>query len=170
MNTAEFSQRIMIHKDKMYRFALSYLRVSEEAKDVVQDVMLKLWEDRDELGRIQNMEAWCMTMTRHKALDRLKRSDRKNKAELTDYNGPVDHERSPLRVVSAKDEMDQVKRILAGLNVGQRETFQLRDIEGYSYLEICDILQMNMSQVKVSIHRARKAVREQLQKMHDYGS
>lgn len=159
----------MIYKDKMYRFALSYIKEADEAKDVVQDVLLKLWEDRENLGRVRNMEAWCMTVTRHTSLDRLKRADRRLNTSLDGVNTPVSADLSPLRVVSDNDEMIQVKRILAGLNAAQNEAFQLRDIEGYSYSEIVEILDMNMSQVKVSIHRARKAIREGLQKMHDYG-
>ncbi len=160
----------MIYKDKMFRFALSYLKVTDEAKDVVQDVLLKLWEDRENLGRVRNMEAWCMTVTRHTSLDRLKRAERRLKRSIDGVNTVVSADLSPLRVVSNKDEMTQVKRILTGLNTAQSEAFQLRDIEGYSYSEIVEILDMNMSQVKVSIHRARKAVREGLQKMHDYGN
>jgi RNA polymerase sigma-70 factor (ECF subfamily) len=51
----------------------------------------------------------------------------------------------------------------------QRQVMHLRDVEGYSYNEICDILELDMSQVKVNLFRARNAVREKLIKLNAYG-
>ena len=59
--------------------------------------------------------------------------------------------------------------MMAGLPEKQRQVMHLRDIEGYTYNEICEILEIDMSQVKVNLFRARNSVREQLQKMNAYG-
>jgi RNA polymerase sigma-70 factor (ECF subfamily) len=51
----------------------------------------------------------------------------------------------------------------------QKQVIHLRDVEGYTYQEICDILELDMNQVKVNLFRARNAVREKLAKIDAYG-
>jgi RNA polymerase sigma-70 factor (ECF subfamily) len=58
---------------------------------------------------------------------------------------------------------------MAALPDKQRQVMHLRDVEGYSYNEICDILDIDMNQVKVNLFRARNAVREKLTKANAYG-
>jgi RNA polymerase sigma-70 factor (ECF subfamily) len=65
--------------------------------------------------------------------------------------------------------MENVSLLIASLPEKQRQVIHLRDIEGYSYNEICEILELDMNQVKVNLFRARNAVREKLTKMNAYG-
>ncbi len=154
----------------MYRFALTYMKDEDDAKDVVQDVLLKLWETRDELSLVKNLEAWCVTLTRNKSLDRLKRVGRKMKTELSEVKMQiVSEEISPVKAVANNQEMAHIREIMSQLPEKQRAAFHLRDVEGYSYLEICDSLNMDISQVKVNIFRARKAIKMNLEKLHSYG-
>ncbi len=170
MQQQEFSETIMVFRHKMYRFALGYLKDDEDAKDVVQDVLIKLWETRSELKEKQNIEAWCMSLTRNKALDRIKQVGRKRKSDLDEVHPEVfAHSFSPLRVVSDQESHEHITRFAAGLPEKQQATFQLRDMEGYSYLEIGEMLNIDINQVKVNIFRARKAIRENLEKLYSYG-
>ncbi len=170
MHQEEFTRTVLVHKNKMYRFALSYLGDDHEAKDVVQDVLLKLWETRDELGDKNNLEAWCMTLTRNKSLDKIKRVGRKMKSNLDDVGMKlVSENQSPDNYAIQNETMNNVSQALSKLSEKQKAVFQLRDVEGYSYLEICESLEMEMSQVKVTIFRARKAIKESLEKISSYG-
>jgi RNA polymerase sigma factor (sigma-70 family) len=65
--------------------------------------------------------------------------------------------------------MNRVHRVIAALPEKYRTIMQLRDIDGYSYQEIAEILVIELSEVKINLHRARKTVREQLQKLQVYG-
>jgi RNA polymerase sigma-70 factor (ECF subfamily) len=65
--------------------------------------------------------------------------------------------------------MQKIKQMIAALPEKQRQVIHLRDVEGYSYQEICEILELDMSQVKVNLFRARNAVREQMTKIDAYG-
>lgn len=168
MSKEEFLKNVMVHKNKMYRFALSYLKDEADAGDVVQDVLLRLWETRDRLGELRSTEAWCMTLTRNKCLDRLKRADRKMRVENGDdargqhFEAAVD---SPHHALENKELGGLIETASAGLPEKQRAAFHLRDVQGYSYTEICELLEMDMNQVKVNIFRARKTLREALTKM-----
>ena len=154
----------------MYRFALTYMKDEDDAKDVVQDVLLKLWETRGELNLVNNLEAWCVTLTRNKALDRLKRVGRKMKTELNDVKMQiVSEEISPMKAAATNQEMAHIREMMDQLPEKQRAAFHLRDVEGYSYLEICETLKMDINQVKVNIFRARKMIKMNLEKLHSYG-
>jgi len=171
MNKDEFANKIMKYKDNMFRFAMSYLHSESEAKDVVQDVLVKLWETRAELEEKNNMEAWCMTLTRNKSLDALKRAGRKMTSSIDLMNNtPVTESSSPLQVYSDKESMMFVNMALKNLPEKQVDTFTLRDMQGYSYLEIGEMLGLSIDQVKVNIHRARKALKKELSKVYAHGN
>ena len=65
--------------------------------------------------------------------------------------------------------MKRIDELMTQLPDKQRQVMHLRDIEGHSYNEICEILELDMSQVKVNLFRARNAVREKLIKLNAYG-
>jgi RNA polymerase sigma-70 factor (ECF subfamily) len=169
MQKGEFQKDVFVHRNKMYRFALSYLKNEEEAKDIVQEVLLNLWDSRNDLAKVKNLEAWCMTLTKNKSLDALKRAGKKRNEKLE-----IHHESShatnytPYEVVTEKESVENVKSIVDDLPEKQKAAFTLREIQGYSYLEICDIMEINMSQVKVNIHRARTAIKDRLKNNYSY--
>jgi RNA polymerase sigma factor (sigma-70 family) len=147
MQKGDFQKDIFVHRNKMYRFAVSYIKNEEEAKDIVQEVLMKLWETRSELKKVNSLESWCMTLTRNKSLDALKRAGRKRNEKLS---------------------IENVKKIAGELPENQKTAFTLREIQGYSYLEICEIMEISMSQVKVNIFRARNTIKDQLKKRYSY--
>ena len=71
MHLEYFKNEIFPLKDKLFRYAYSLLKDRAEAEDVVQEVFMRLWQKRDELINIKNIEAWNMTMTRNLTLDRI---------------------------------------------------------------------------------------------------
>lgn len=169
MQKGDFQTNVFIHRNKMYRFALSYLKNEEEAKDVVQEVLLKLWETRADLEKVKSVEAWCMTLTRNKSLDALKRAGRKRNEKLEIHHEPAHaNHHTPFQVVTDKESVENVKNIADKLPENQKAAFLLREIQGYSYLEICDIMEINMSQVKVNIFRARNAIKDELKRRYSY--
>ncbi len=170
MQKEEFIREVMVHKQKLFRFALSYLGQAEEASDVVQDVLLRLWETRAKLLALRSIEAWSMTLVRNSCLDRLKRSEHKLRvySPAADYlRQQPDQGSNPAQALLQKETEALISAALDQLPEKQRAAFQLRDVQGYSYLEISEILSIDMNQVKVNIFRARKALREALTKSRE---
>lgn len=164
-----FESRVLPVKNKLFRFAFRLLGSSEEAKDVVQDVFIKVWNGREQMEEIQNMEAWCMRITKNLSLDRLRSRQRKG-TDLMEEGFDVRQEGlTPLETTEINESMQSINLLIARLPEKQRQVIHLRDVEGYSYNEICDILELDMNQVKVNLFRARNAVREKLVKMNAYG-
>lgn len=169
MNSDMFETRVLPTKNKLFRFAFGLLGSREDAQDVVQEVLIKVWHGREKIDMIENMEAWCMRITKNVSLDRLRSKQQK----ITDSMGAgfdvLSHHLSPLERTEIGESIQQITELMMALPDKQRHVMHLRDIEGYSYNEIGEILDMDMSQVKVNLFRARSFVRERLIKINAYG-
>jgi RNA polymerase sigma factor (sigma-70 family) len=169
MNIEAFQNRVLPAKNKLYRFALRFLNNEEEAKDVVQEVFIRVWNGREQMNEIQNWEAWCMRITRNLSLDRIRSMTRK-KTQPIEETFNVRHDAlTPHEATESLESMERITHLIAGLPEKQRQIIHLRDVEGYSYNEICDIMEIDLNQVKVNLFRARNAVREKLMKIDAYG-
>lgn len=164
-----FEARVLPVKNKLFRFAFRMLGSSEEAKDVVQEVFIKVWNGREQIEEIQNMEAWCMRITRNLSLDKLRSRQRKSTDSMDEAFDVHEEGLTPHESTEIKESMVRINQLIAALPEKQRQVIHLRDVEGYSYNEICDIMELDMNQVKVNLFRARNAVREKLVKMNAYG-
>ena len=169
MNLEAFQTRVLPAKNKLYRFAFRLLGSSEEAKDVVQEVLIKVWNGREQMAEVQNMEAWCMRITKNLSLDRLRSNQRKPTDSIEGSFDLSQESLTPHENTELNESMQRINQLIAALPEKQRQVIHLRDIEGYSYQEICEMLELDMSQVKVSLFRARNAVREKLLKINAYG-
>lgn len=163
-----FKSKVLPLKNKLFRFAYSILGDHDLSKDVVQETMLKTWEKREYLSTIQNLEAWCMTLTRNFALDKM-RSKHHKTTELPESFDPENDEQSPYQLAELGNTMEVIDKIVGNLPLKQNEIFQLRDIEGFSYREISEITGYNINNVKVNLFRARKTIRAFLLKLNTHG-
>ncbi|NND93524.1 MAG: RNA polymerase sigma factor [Flavobacteriales bacterium] len=163
-----FEQIILPLKDKLFRFAFSYLKNEDDAKDVVQDVMIKTWEDVKDLSAIRNIEAWCMTLVKNRSLDKLKRKGR-NHLQIVDQHQLKIVDADPLQQTVTNERVKQITEIISLLPEKQRDVINLRDVEGYSYQEISEIMAIELNHVKVLLHRARIQVRNSIKNLQDYG-
>ena len=169
MNLEAFQNRVLPAKNKLYRFALKFLGNEEEAKDVVQEVFVRVWNGRHQMNEVQNWEAWCMRITKNLSLDRIRSMSRKQTQPIEEVYHIRQDSLSPHESAVIQESMNQIDRFIAGLPEKQRQVIRLRDVEGYSYNEICEILELDMNQVKVNLFRARNAVREKITKINAYG-
>lgn len=154
-------------KDKMYRMALRLLTSKEAAEDATQEVILKLWNRKGKIKHYANIEAFAMTVTKNYCLDQLKLKQNNN---LRIVHQNYESNSIPLQSeIEVNDEMEWLGRIVATLPEQQKMVFQLRDVERYEYKEIAKIMEMNETAIRVALSRARKAIRENLIKKHNYG-
>lgn len=169
MNLEAFQNRVLPVKNKLFRFAFKFLGNEEEAKDIVQEVFIKVWNGRDQMEQIQNWEAWCMKITKNLSLDRIRSMTRKQTEPIEGSFNIRNEALTPHESAEAGESMQRINQFIADLPDKQRQVMHLRDVEGYSYNEICDILEIDMNQVKVNLFRARNSVREKLTKINAYG-
>ncbi len=167
MTQTEFLEIVMPFKDKVFRLAKRLLVSREEAEDATQEILLKLWKNKEQFEKYKNIEAFSMTMTKNFCLDKLKSKQAQNlKIVHSNYQ---DGSTSLQKQVELNDSVDWVGRIIEELPEQQKMVLQLRDIEQYEFEEIQKVLNMNATAVRVALSRARKTIREKLTKTHNYG-
>ena len=157
-------------KNELFRLAQRITLNPAEAEDVVQETMMKVWNRRDDWDTIENIEAFCMTVCRNLSLDKLRRMDNQNQS-LDDGYERADHSytSNPEEQAVQRDRVRLVKILIDQLPEKQRTAIALRDIEGKSYKEIANIMDISEEQVKVNIFRARQAIKKQFSKTEKYG-
>jgi RNA polymerase sigma-70 factor (ECF subfamily) len=170
MSIEEFKQDILPQKNKLYRFAYRLVADEEEAKDIVQETMIRAWKNQAVLDEVDNKEAWCMRVTKNMALDKLK----SKRHQTTDgfkegFDVQDQKEAHPGKLTELKDMMTTIKNFIKQLPEKQQQVVQLRDIEGLSYKEIGDALGIDLNQVKVNLFRARKSLKENIINVNAYG-
>ena len=168
MSLQTFTNEVLPLKDKLYRFSLRIVKDSQEAEDIVQDIMVKVWDKREDWKNWSSIEAMCMTMTRNLSIDRT-RSKHKKLVEIPEGFDFVEGSASPEQEASSRDMLNHIGKIIDKLPEKQKSIIQLREIEGYTYQEISDLLDVPISQVKVSVHRARIFLKKELLKSSGYG-
>lgn len=167
MTQTDFIKLVTPFKDKIFRLAKRLLVSNEEAEDATQEILIKLWNNKQKISEYQNVEAFSMTMTKNFCLDRLKSKQAQNlKIVHSNYQ---DNNTSLQKQVENKDSLDWVSRIIEELPEQQKIILQLRDIEAYDFDEIAKVVDMKPTAIRVALSRARKTIREKLTNTHRYG-
>ena len=140
---------------------------TEEAEDATQELFFKLWRNKEKLADYKNVEAFAMTMTKNYCYDRLKSKQASN---LTLVHSNYKEKDTALETkIEQRDSVSQVHVLIDKLPEQQKLVIQLRDIEQYDFEEIGKMLDLKPTAVRVALSRARKTIREELIKHHNYG-
>ncbi|GAB3997902.1 sigma-70 family RNA polymerase sigma factor [Spirosoma daeguense] len=170
MDVQAFKQRILPVQGRLFRVAQMFLRNREEAEDALQDVMLRLWNNRQQLETYQSLEALAVQMTRNLCLDKLKAHSRQkmaNDAELPEVQATG---ASPYQQLESADSHDLIHRLMEELPDQQRFILHLRDVEEYSFEEIEQLTGLSVNNIRVILSRARQRLRDSYTKANDYES
>jgi RNA polymerase sigma-70 factor (ECF subfamily) len=166
-----FQNDVLPLKNKLYRLALRITLNAEDAEDVVQETMMKVWSRRQQWEQIESMEAFCMTICRNLALDKTRRMAADDQSlEANEIDAPDhSHHANPEEQTIQQDRIRLVRQIIDQLPEKQRSVMHLRDFEGKSYKEIATILSITEEQVKINIFRARQTVKSRFLQSEAFG-
>ncbi len=167
-----FEILIQAVRQKAYQIALSYLKNQEDAEDALQDSLLKIYRGLSRFQETSRFSTWVYRVVVNTCLDHIKKNKRQ-KDRILSFSGE-DREENPFDAVSMlRDESAEPERhmlqkektqiILACLEriaPSLREVVVLRDVQGFSYGEIAQILDISEGTVKSRLSRARQAVKE----------
>ena len=145
-------------RPKLYRFALSLTKDVDEAKDLLQETMLKLWELRNKWGEWQNFEAYAMRMMRNSFLNKVKKNRTKTYLQLDEIAEQPFEDVIENNLSLAHLKM-QFYVLISKLPAVQRDILHLREIEEMEYKEIGEILNITEAQVKVYLYRGRQYIK-----------
>lgn len=169
MRNLSFRNDVLPLKNVLYRLALRITLSREDAEDIVQDTLVKIWNRRDDWQDIGSIEAFSLTVCRNLALDKIKKAGNDNRPIGDEDAGSADTASNPYERMIQKDRVEQVRRIIDTLPEKQKSCMQLRDFEGKSYREIASVLGMTEEQVKINIFRARQTVKQKYKEIDKYG-
>lgn len=155
MNKKEYYIAVNEFSNGLYRFALKLIKDESSAQDLVQDAYEKVWIKIDSI-EAEKVKSYLFRIVYNKFLDDKKRNKVIYFEEYLDEPF-IDQQTSDLKVI--------LNKALSTLPVIQKSAILLRDYEGYSYDEIGEILELNASQVKVYIYRARKQLQQYIGKL-----
>ncbi|MDR1160762.1 MAG: RNA polymerase sigma factor [Tannerellaceae bacterium] len=167
MDAESFKRQFLPCHPRLYRIAYALTGNSMDAEDVLQDAYCKLWNKREELGQINNTEAFCITLVKNLCFDLL-RSPGKNMQEEAIEHLPLSTGISPETEAIGQDEAKQIQRLIDKLPEKQRQVIRLRGINDCSLEEIEMITGLSAVNVRVLLSRARKVVKEQYLKIKNY--
>ncbi len=165
MVDSDFKIKVLPVSKKVLRFATHFLKDEDDARDVVQDIFLKLWQKRKELDQIENIEAFAMRMTRNRCLDIIRASrtvpidaetDRKLKQVTIDVHSKIE----------LGEAAGLVKKLIGQLPEIQRSVMEMRDLQQLEYEEIAEMTGLQVNAIRVNLSRARKKVRDEYIKLN----
>ena len=164
MPASLFKQLLLPLYPRLQRVALRLLGNAEDAEDIVQEVYMKLWSKRDALPDVQDVEAYCVTMTKNMCIDRLRMAEveKEDVDEVPTMLAATDDVEAQ---VERHDAVEQVKQIIETLPEHQQQVITLRDMEDCSFEEIAEQTGLTAVNIRMLLSRARKTIRERYKKL-----
>jgi RNA polymerase sigma-70 factor (ECF subfamily) len=155
------------YQDKVFTYVYYSLQSREEAEDVTQEVLMKLWKHREEVNP-DKLNAWVMRVARNAVIDVVRRRQTRGAviangvdfevAEVMVADRAMDTEQG----VQSREMRDALESALATVDEPYRSIVVMREIQDMTYNEIVDTLELPLNTVKVYLHRGRKMLREAL--------
>jgi RNA polymerase sigma-70 factor, ECF subfamily len=166
MTAEEFKNKVIPFSRKLYPMLFRILKNEEETRDALQDLMVKLWNKKDDLVKCSNQTAYIITTAKNYSFDLLKKKRPVRMGKNDEYkilnieSGDVHHE--------TKEKYEHVKKAINKLPEKYRTIIQLRDIDGFSFDEIKEMTGFEVPYLRVILSRARLKVKQEVEKIYDY--
>lgn len=149
---------------RLFGFAIGYLKSHEDAEELVQDIFVKVWENRSELDENQSFNSYLFTIAKNNILNHFRK-----KAHQQSY---IEYIKQHTKLIHTKTEDDiiyseldaQTKKVIDQLPSRRRKIFLLSREQGYNNEEIAKRLNISKKTVENQITHALKFIREQLGK------
>ncbi len=162
MDESAYRQAVLQHKDRVYGYAARLLARGEEARDVAQEALVRLWVHRAEVGEAAGARAWLLRTAHNLCLDRLRAGPPSSDA-ARDLSAVADARAPSPEARAAHRELGEaLAAALSELSPRDRAVLLLRDVEGLPYEEMARVLDVPLGTLKAMLHRARDRARARL--------
>lgn len=164
MTEREFNRHIDKMRPRLVGFAASFVNSgAATAEDMVQEAVIKVWGCRKQ---VENVDALMTVVLRNVCLDylRLRKNRTADNIALAQCSSSVETASDPQKAMELQDQMQQIRFIMAKLPDDQQIVLRLRDVMGYEFPEIAQILDTTEGNVRTLLSRARKSVRDTMLK------
>lgn len=162
MTQTEFRNTWLPLSDALYRVAFYMLEDESDAKDVVQDLYVKLLAKSPE--DVRNPKAYAMTMLRNMCIDRIRTAQKFFSLECTEDSPMLDFMATEPDVLATREKLRRVLAIIEGLPDREREVVRLRVFEEREYDDIAQCTGLNEGHLRVLLSKARKRIRTEYER------
>ncbi len=163
MTVTEFQAAVLEHKDRVHNYARGILHDPEDAKDVAQECLVRLWHHRERVTPGPGCRSWLLRSAHNLCVDRLRRrATRQEVSRDEDLHDPADGRPGPERLATAIEVGGRLERALLELDTRDRAIVLLREVEGLQYEEIAETLGIKLGTLKATLHRSREKLRHAL--------
>jgi RNA polymerase sigma-70 factor (ECF subfamily) len=154
-----FSDLFKKHEYRLHTLVLKLTRSNQYARDIIQEVFLKLWEHRHQMHTIQNMEAWLYRLTENKVIDFLRKAAADSRLRETIWkNQPHNFNETEDKVV-AREYGQIIQKAVDQLPPQRKLIYHLNREKGLNYQEIADHLAISKHTVKNQLSTALQSIR-----------
>lgn len=166
--TEAFGQLVLKYQDRLYNTVFHVVGHAEDARDIVQEVLVQAFLKLDTFRRESAFYTWLYRIAFNVAITHQRRRrptvslDRVREASGRE---PVDCENNPAEILDRKEQCCQVRQAIGQLAEEHRAVLVLREIDGCCYETIAEILELPIGTVRSRLHRARLELREALKEM-----
>lgn len=169
-NTEAYSRIIEKYKQMVFRYAYSKFNNYDDAEDITQDIFIMVLEALKSFRKESKFSTWLYSiMVNYCKNYRNKARKRRSEVALNGTRGDddydiqiVDDRENPENETILNDSLRIMREEIKELPADYRDILILRDIQGLSYNEVSEILNINLSNVKVRIHRGRELLKNRL--------
>jgi RNA polymerase sigma factor (sigma-70 family) len=166
--TTGIEEVVQRYQRRVFTFARYFLGQREEAEDVTQEVLIRLWRNADGLDA-ERLGAWLLRVTRNACYDRLRQRRTAAAVVAPDLDPEVAEETAmsaslapdPAALAESAEFKRHLLAALGRLEEPYRSILILREVEDLKYQEISDALDLPLNTVRVYIHRGRQRLREE---------
>ena len=161
-----YNELVKRYKDRLLNFVLRYFNNVEQAEDVVQDTLIKLYTHASYYKNVAKFSTWIFTIAKNNALTELRKNKRKKTDSLWTEDGQIIDINSKEESLDSKVQneiaIDQLNKFLDEIPENFRMAVVLRDFQELSYEEISKILEIPIGTIKSRINRGRIQLAEKM--------
>ena len=161
-----YNELVKRYKDRLLNFVLRYFNNVEQAEDVVQDTLIKLYTHASYYKNVAKFSTWIFTIAKNNALTELRKNKRKKTDSLWTEDGQIIDINSKEESLDSKVQneiaIDELNKFWDEIPENFRMAVVLRDFQELSYEEISKILEIPIGTIKSRINRGRIQLAEKM--------
>jgi RNA polymerase sigma-70 factor (family 1) len=159
-----FNELFRGHEHKLFAFVVKVLRSEAQARDIVQDVFVKLWTIREQLHEIENMDAFLYRLTENKVYDYLRAAATRERTRIEFWNRIQEAGGSVAEQLEAKEYHELIQQAIEQLPPQRKTIYLLSKQEGLKQQQIARELQISPHTVRNQLAEAFRSIRNYVRK------
>jgi RNA polymerase sigma-70 factor (ECF subfamily) len=158
-----FTQIFYHYTQRIFHYILNKTKSPETAEEIVQDVFIKIWEKREQLGDVTNYESYLFTMAANKTLDWFRKMAHEQKLKKHVWDTISDLSNITIEELDLKHSQDMINKAVDKLSPQRKKIFLMNKTEGLTRQEIAQQLNISVSTVNNQLNEAVRQVKEYLE-------